>query len=227
MMFFLSKTWQDQEEGIEAVVLHWTATAVEEKPPWQKAKHVVMVPQSSTTPTLRHGEDWVSPPFSQRQLSSMTPQQQEPRFFVHFFFEVVQRGRRWCSETQRQEIRALTVSHSDLSAEATEAFLYYSLDNLLHVHRAPMFLEGLAMRYQMFAPLPSDVENTKYAKQQARRYKLITRIPSPHTFRGRLWGPPGARVLYMVHFRRDGALNPFSEGGHWLMNSGRFWEVRL
>ncbi|MGE0826716.1 MAG: hypothetical protein AB7P18_31895 [Candidatus Binatia bacterium] len=226
-MFFLSKAWQDHEEGIEAVTLHWTTAVQKEEPRWHRAQHVVMVPQSSTSPTLRAGDAWISLPFPQRRLWATNPEDRITQFFLYFFFEVVQRGRRWSTETERQEIRVITVTHSDFSVEATEAFLYYSFDNLVHVHRAPMLLDGLPMRYQALSPLPSGAVNTEYPKRQARRYKLIATIPPPHTFRGHLWGPAGARVLYTVHFSRQGALNPFSEGGNWLLNNGRFWEVRL
>lgn len=227
-MFFLRREWQDSEDGTEAVALHWTATRLEQEPNWQRAHQVMtMIPQPATAPVRRRCTLWVTPPFPRRRWLVAEPGEEAARFLLHSFCEVVQRGRMWSTAATTQEIRALTVAHSDPSAECTQAFLYYSLDELAYVTRVPMFLEGLLGRYQLLPAFPEGEGNKEGARAHARRYKLVAQLPLPHLFRGRIWGPANTRALYAVYFSRQGGYNPFNEGGFWLLNAGGFWEVRL
>jgi hypothetical protein len=228
-MFFLHKDWQDAEDGIEAVVLHWTSTRLEETPNWRKAHQATMMtPRPSLTPGLRRCTLWITPPVPSRRLFVAGPEQKTAGFLLHSFCEVIQRGRVWSTGITSQEIRAVTVSHVDPSAECTQAFLYYSLDDLAHINCVPMVLDGLPARYR-FSPITlpegrlSDVE----FRALARRSKFIARLPPPHMFRGQLWGPVGMRARYTVYLSRHGAYNPFSEGGFWLLRSGGPWEVTV
>jgi hypothetical protein len=226
-MFFLRKDWRDPEDGIETVILHWTTTVVGQEPGWRRANQVVMVPQPATAPVRRHCSVWITPPFPRKRLLTREPEEQPAKFLFHSFFTVIQRGRMWSTEVENQEIRGRMVSHSDPSVEYTQAFLYYSLDELAHVNCVPMFLEGLPAKFQFLPPLPGGTVSAEDHKMRARRSKLIARLSAPHTFCGQLWGPAGTRALYTVYFSRQGALNPFSEGGFWLLNGGRLWEVNL
>lgn len=227
-MFFLRKEWQDPEDGIEAVILHWTSTPPEQEPNWKRTCHTtMMILQPATSPVLRRCALWVTPPFSRRRLLRMEPEGQAGGFLLHSFFEVIQRGRTWSTETVSQEIRAVMVTHSDPSTECAQADLYYSLDALAHVNCVPMLLEGLPAKYQFLSPLPEGGLTDADSRARARRYDLIAQLPSPHLFRGQIWGPVGTRALYAVYCSRQGAYNPFSEGGFWLLHDGNPWEVRL
>ncbi len=227
-MFFLRKEWRDPEDGIETVLLHWTASRLEQEPKWTRAQQTtVMVPQPATTyPVLRSCSLWVILPFSRKRLLTVESED-GPRFLLHSFCEVIQRGRTWSTEVTSQEIRALTITHSDQSAECTQAVLYYSLDALTHVSCVPMFLEGLPTKYQCLPSLPEHRPSAEEYRAWARRYRLVTGLPAPHTFRGQIWGPVNTRVLYTVYFSRQGTHNPFSEGGFWLLREGGPWEVTL
>ena len=226
-MFFLSKEWWDLENGIETVILHWTSTLLEREPNWKRANQAMMVPQPDTSPVLRRCSLWVTPPFSRRRLLIVKPGERAEGFLLHHFFEVMQRGRTWSTEAFNQEIRAVVVTHSDPSAECTQAFLYYSLDELEHVNCVPMLLEGLPARYRFLPSLPEGRLSDGDARALSRRHTLITRLPRPHTFHGQLWGPADTRALYAVYFSRQGTYNPFSEGGFWLLRDGGPWEVTL
>jgi hypothetical protein len=226
-MFLLRKEWQDPEEGIETVILHWTTTLEGEDPHWRKASHAVMIPQPAAGRLQRHCSVSVSPPFSQRQVFLGEPAASVEQFLFHSFFEVIQRGRRWRTEAQSQAMRAAPVTHRDPSGECTEAWLYYSLDTLAHVNCLPMFLDGLPARSQLLPVFPEGAFRPEDHKARARRYRRITDLPPPHLFRGKLWGPIGTQVLYTVYFSRAGELNPFSETGFWLLDDGRLWQVRL
>src|SRR5215510_12233613 len=154
LMFFLRKEWQDPEDGIETVLLHWTTSRLDQEPSWRRAQQTtIMMPQSTSRPGLRTCSLWVSPPFSSRRVLPSAGED-GPRFLLHSFCEVVQRGRTWSTEVTNEEIRTRTVSHSDQSAECSQAFLYYSLDAMAHVNRVPMFLEGLPLKYQWLPSLP-------------------------------------------------------------------------
>jgi hypothetical protein len=226
-MFFLRKEWQDPENGIETVILHWIATPLEHEPCWTKANRMVMTARSNVSPVRRRCSLWVAPPFSRRSLFAMNPVEQPTGFLLHSFFEVVQRGRVWKTETESQEMRSVIITHSDPSAECTEAFLHYSLDELEHVQSVAMVLEGVPPSYQLLPSFPAGVLCPKSQKKRAKKYKHMARLPLPHTFRGRIWGPPETRVLYAVYFNRQGTYNPFNEGGFWLLKDGGFWEVTL
>ena len=226
-MFFLRQEWQDPEDGIETVLLHWTTSRLDQEPTWRHAQHTaIMIPQPHARPGQRACALWVSPPFSRRRL--LTSRVEDgPQFLLHSFCEVIQRGRTWSTEVTTQEIRAKVVTHSDQSAECTQAFLYYSLDALAHVNRVPMFLEGLPLKYQWLPPLPDHQPSLDEYRVWAKRYRFLTRLPAPHTFRGQIWGPANTRALYAVYFSRQGTYNPFNEGGFWLLHNGGPWEATL
>jgi len=226
-MFFLRKEWQDPEDGIETALLHWTAGRPGQEPNWRRAQQTtVMMPQPAARPGLRACSLWVVPPFPRRRLWAAGPEG-GPRFLLHSFCEVIQRGRTWSTGVTSQEMRAKKVTHSDQSAECTQAFLYYSLDALAHVNRVPMFLEGLPLKYQPSPTHPQQRASGAEHRAWARRHRLVTRLPAPHTFHGQIWGPADTRALYTVYFSRQGTYNPFSEGGFWLLRDGGPWEVTL
>ena len=225
-MFYLRKEWQDSEEGIETVVLHWITTRVEQEPNWKRAHATtVMLPQPPSLPILRSCSVWVVSPFSRtRFLNAESPE--ERSFLLHSFYEVIQRGRTWSTEPTQQEIRAEQIIHTDLSGDYTQASLYYSLDGLAHVNRVPMFLEGVPLKYQRLLSLPERQVGDAEYKAWAKRSHFVARLSVPHIFRGQLWGPVGTRALYAIYLRREG-LNPFADGGFWLLRDGIFWEVKL
>jgi hypothetical protein len=146
---------------------------------------------------------------------------------LHLFREVVQRGRTWTTEATSQEIVSADITHSDYSGEYTQASLYYSLDRLAFVNRAPMFLQGLPARYQLTLSVPEGEENGKEYKVSAQRAQLVARLPLPHIFRGQIWGPVGTQAFYSLYLNRQGTYNPFAEGGFWLLRDGNPWEVQL
>jgi hypothetical protein len=225
-MFFLRKEWQDPEEGIETVVLHWTTTGVDQEPNWKRAHSTaVLLPQFASWPIRRACPVWVVPPFSRTRFLSVESAE-TPRFLLHFFCEVSQRGRTWSTEPTRQEIRAEQITHSDRSGDYTEAFLYYSLDGLAYMNRVPMLLEGVPPKYQRLPSLPEHQASDAEYKAWTRRSHIVARLPVPYVFRGQLWGPVGTRALYSIYLRREG-LNPFTDGGFWLLREGTLWEVRI
>ena len=225
-MFFLNREWQDPEAGIEAVLLHWQTTPMERQPNWRKAHpQTMMMPQPATTPVRRQSTFWVTPPVARKLRSEKKEEEEAPRFLLHSFYEVVQRGRTWNMGVTSQEMRLVTVSHVDPSAEYTQGTLYYSLDNLAHMNCAPMFVKGLSINSRLCRTLPIESLDNKDRRAYMIREKRIRQLSLPHIFYGSMWGPVGARALYSVYFRRDGAYNPFSERGFWLLRNGGFWEV--
>lgn len=227
-MFFLSKEWQDPEDGIEMVILRWTSTLLGSKPRWKRASQAaVMVPQPATSPVLRRCSIWITPPFPHKQVLAEEVENSKEGFLLYSFFEFVQRGRTWSTEMSSQELRAVTISHADPSSECSSAFLYYSLDDLKTINRVPMLLKGLTANGQPLPILPDGMLNKKESAAQAQRYELNARLPSPHIFQAQLWGPKDTRALYAVYFSRQGAYNPFSDGGFWLLNDGKPWEMKL
>ena len=225
-MFYLRKEWQDPEEGIETVVFHWTTTRMDQEPGWKRAHATtVMLPSLAAPAVTRSCSVWIVPPFSRtRFLAAESPE--DRRFLLHSFCEVAQRGNTWSTEPARQEIRAEQITYSDPSGDYTRACLYYSLDGLAHVNRVPMFLEGVPPKYQRLPSLPERQAGDAGDKAWAKRSRLIAQLSPPHVFRGRLWGPVGTRARYGIYLRREG-LNPFTDGGFWLLREGAFWEVQL
>lgn len=226
-MFFLRKEWRDAEDGIEMVVLHWTTTRPEQAPNWKRAHSTtVMIPQPATYPVVRACPLWITLPFTRSQLLAVTTEDNS-RFFLHSFCEVIQRGRNWSTEVTTQEIRAEMITYSDVVGEYTHAFLYYSLDGLTHGSRVPMHVEGLPTRYQSPPALPEREAGDKEYRLWAKRVQLIAQLPLPRAFNGQIWGPVGARALYSIYVSRQWTYNPFAEGGMWVLQDGRLWQVEL
>jgi hypothetical protein len=226
-MFYFHKDWRDSEDGTEMVVLHWTTTRQEQRPNWKRAHSTtVMNPQPGTYPPVRSCLLWIIPPFPRTRLLAVNAEM-DARFLLHSFCEVVQHGRVWTTEVTVQEIRAETVTYSDMTGEFTHAFLYYSLDGFTHGNRAPMCVEGLPTRYQDPVILPEHEASNKEYLLWGRRSRRIAQLPLPHIFHGQIWGPVGARALYSVYLSQRWTYNPFAEGGMWLLQDGRPREVRL
>ncbi|HXG19040.1 MAG TPA: hypothetical protein VNN62_08200 [Methylomirabilota bacterium] len=226
-MFFLRHEWRDAEEGVETVLLHWTTTRIGQEPNWKRSHNTtVMLPQAGADPGLRVCSVWVAPPFPWRQILT-TESSERLCFLLHSFCEVIQRGRLWSTEATQQEIRATPVRHRDDSGEYTQAVLYYTLDGFTHMNCLPMWLDGAPRKDQRLPSLPEHRPTEQEIRTWARRDRLVAQLPLPHLFRGYIWGPVGARALYSVYLRRQGAYNPFTEGGFWLLRNGRPWEVRL
>jgi len=225
-MFFLRKEWRDAEDGVEMVVLHWTVTRQGQQPNWKRIHATtVMNPQLGTYPVMRSCQLWVMPPFPRTQLLAMDAE--TPQFLLHSFCEVTQRGRVWSTEVTVQEIRAETVTYSDITGDYTHALLYYSLDYFTQGNRALMCVDGLPPRYQHPSILPEHEASHKEYRLQAKRSRLVAQLPLPRIFRGQIWGPVGARALYSVYLSQQWTYNPFAEGGGWLLQDGRPREVRL
>lgn len=226
-MFFFRKDWRDADDGIEMVVLHWTATREEQPPNWRRAHATtVMNPQPGTYPALRSCQLWVIPPFSLTQLRAVNSEA-NARFLFHWFCEVTQRGRVWSTEVTTQNIRAETITYSETTGEYTQAWLYYSLDDFTQANRIAMSIDGLSIRYQHPPILPEHEVRDKEYQLRAKRAQLVAQLPFPRIFRGQLWGPVGARALYSIHLSRQWSYNPFAEGGMWVLQDGRPREVRL
>jgi|GEM_PF-4643903 len=226
-MFFLSKEWRDAEEGIEIVVFHWTTTHREQQPNWKRAHSTtVMIPQPATYPVTRLCQLWVVPPFTRSQLLAVNADE-DSRFLLHSFCEVVQRGRGWSTGVTTQEIRAKTITYGDVSGEYTHAFLYYSIDGLTHGSRVPMRVDGLPARYQSPPVLPEREAKDKEYRLWARRSQLIAQLSLPRTFHGQIWGAAGTRALYIIYASRQWTYNPFAESGMWILQNGGPWQIEL
>jgi hypothetical protein len=226
-MFFLRKDWRDADDGIEMVVLHWAATREGQQPNWRRAHATtVMNAQPGRYPIVRSCQLWVVPPFPRTQLLAGSTEENS-RFLLHWFSEVTQHGRVWSTAVTTQEIRAETITHSETTRDYASAWLYYSLDDFTHGNRASMWIDGLSTRYQHPPVLPEHEASHKEYQLRAKRSQLIARLSLPRVFRGRLWGPVGARALYSIYLSRQWSYNPFAEGGLWLLRDGRPWEVRL
>ena len=72
-----------------------------------------------------------------------------------------------------QEVRAETITYSDVAGEYTHAVLYYSLDGLVHGNRAPMRVEGLPARYQRLPALPEREAGNKEYRPWAKRTQFL------------------------------------------------------
>jgi hypothetical protein len=225
-MFFLRQEWRDQEDGIETVVLHWVVSGNEQEPNWRRSQQAaVMMPQPATYPAVRTCVVWVTPPFSRTRMLSHD-QDDSLSFLLHSFHEVVQRGRTWSTEVSRQEMRSAWVTHSDASGEFSQASLCYTLDDFTHVNYTPMFLEGASYRQQHWLLLPERQPSATTERAWLRRHQYASRLPAPHRFHGRVWGPHGARALYALYLSQ-GSYNPFTERGIWLLRDGNPWEISL
>lgn len=226
-MFFLYKEWRDAEDGIEMVALHWATTPRGQRPNWKRTHSTtVMIPQSGTYPVVRSCPLWVILPFP-RTRSLTVDAGADSGFLLHSYCEVTQRGRNWSTEVTTQEVRAEMITYSDVAGEYTRALLYYSLGGLTHASRVPMRVEGLSKRYQCPAVLPERESSDREYRLWTKRSQLIAQLPLPRTFLGEIWGPVGTRAFYGIYVSRQWTYNPFAEGGMWVLQGGRPWQIEL
>ena len=126
-----------------------------------------------------------------------------------------------------QEIRAETITYSDMAGEYPPRFSHYSLAGFTPGNHFPMRVEGLSPKYQHPPILPEHEAGNKEYRLWAKRAQLLAQLPLPRTFYGQIWGPVGVRALYSIYVSRQWTYNPFAEGGMWVLQDGRPWQIEL
>lgn len=218
MSWYLRKEWVDQDERLDAVLLHYTWGPVGYGPDWGSLHEwrplmasgghrfkVVSMPTSVWDD--RHG-GW------------------NPFYAFHYYFEVFAGGGRWTTETFTDDIVSVELEFVDEPGLITNLCIYYAVNDWgapsyspMEDYRFPQDSEFTSLRYYGYQDKP---------RYHHAKYHMLQEIPTPHYWKGRMWGPRGARLVQQYHIGRmypeneqgeffygpDGADHP--AGSHWV-----------
>lgn len=195
MGWYLTKGWYDQDEGIDAVLIHYTWSPYGQGPDWG-VRH-----------ECRSLVDVGGDPRGRRKVLTMPTAvwnegagRWDHDFLLHYYFEVSQHGGRWGTELFSEEIVSQELEFYDADGMITNLCIHWSVDSW----EAPVYSPMEEPRF----PHDSEFASVRYYAYQDKprfheaKFHMLAQIPSPHRWRGRMWGPRGARLLQQYHVGR-------------------------
>ena len=213
-MFQLTKTWVDQEPGIEMVEIRYTWSALGEAAKWngQEEAEVLSV-VSNTTPRLRQGVIEIP-----RYLDNKDSYQ------LHYRFVFVRGGREEFSPIFTEEIVAQEVPYVDTAGRITEVRLLWSVNGWAAQNWTQAKLEGLNLTTNE-TRAGHDREGEGIADDAM--YELIRTVPLPRRYVAKVWGPRGATVEYTYQLLRTNSPIPDDDFTTWDNNDSQNYRVVL
>lgn len=213
-MFQLTKTWVDQEPGIEMVEIRYTWTPLGEAAKWEGQEETeVMTVVPNTNPRLRQGVIEIP-----RYLDNKDSYQ------LHYRFVFVRGGREEFSPIFTEEIVAQEVPYVDNEGRITEVRLLWGVNGWTAQNWTQARLAGLNL--QMIPTRPGhDIEGEGIADDAI--YELIQTVPLPRRYVAKVWGPRGATVDYTYQLLRTNSPIPDDDFETWDNNNTKNYRVVL
>jgi hypothetical protein len=223
-MWYLKKTWLDQEPGIEAVVIHYTFTPPGQAPNWGLPHETRLMEKNATVKqgfggTTLAAEDQVATlPVSERPASAppnarvkilkmpasvFNPQTStfSEHYLFHYFFDVRQNGRVWATPVVTEEIISKEIEYVDWRGNVSGLCAHWSVyDGDAFVY-APTETQEFIARFGE----ESDLRSHKFYGSPDRnlfariKWALVQQLPLPRRWRTKVWGPKGAPVIQGWH----------------------------
>jgi hypothetical protein len=213
-VFQLTKTWVDQEPGIEMVEIRYTWSALGEAAKWNGQEETeVMSVVSNTTPRLRQGVIEIP-----RYLDNKDSYQ------LHYRFVFVRGGREEFSPIFTEEIVAQEVPYIDTAGRITEVRLLWSVNGWTAQNWTQAKLEGLNLTTNEMRA-GHDREGEGIADDAI--YELIRTVPLPRRYVAKVWGPRGATVEYTYQLLRTNSPIPDDDFTAWDNNETQNYRVVL
>lgn len=213
-MFQLTKTWADQEPGVEMVEIRYTWSGVGEAAQWNgQEESEVMSVVPNTTPRLRQGVIEIP-----RYLDMNDTYQ------LHYRFVFVRGGREEFSPIFTEEIVAHEVPYIDTVGRITEVRLLWSVNGWTAQNWTQAKLEGLNLTTNEMRA-GHDREGEGIADDAM--YELIRTVPLPRRYVAKVWGPRGAAVEYVYQLLRTDSPIPDDDFVTWDNNQTQNYRVVL
>jgi hypothetical protein len=213
-VFQLTKTWVDQEPGIEMVEIRYTWSASGDAAKWDGQEETeVMSVVSNTTPRLRQGVIEIP-----RYLDTKDSYQ------LHYRFVFVRGGREEFSPIFTEEIVAREVPYVDTAGRITEVRLLWSVNGWTAQNWTQAKLEGLNLTTNEMRA-GHDREGEGMADDAI--YELIRTVPLPRRYVAKVWGPRGATVEYTYQLLRTNSPIPDDDFTSWDNNETQNYRVVL
>ncbi|NOT53122.1 MAG: hypothetical protein HOP18_00815 [Deltaproteobacteria bacterium] len=213
-MFQLTKTWADQEPGVEMVEIRYTWSGVGEAARWNgQEESEVMSVVPNTTPRLRQGVIEIP-----RYLDMNDTYQ------LHYRFVFVRGGREEFSPIFTEEIVAHEVPYIDTVGRITEVRLLWSVNGWTAQNWTQAKLEGLNLTTNEMRA-GHDREGEGIADDAM--YELIRTVPLPRRYVAKVWGPRGAAVEYVYQLLRTDSPIPDDDFVTWDNNQTQNYRVVL
>ncbi|MDX1621109.1 MAG: hypothetical protein R3320_08975 [Nitriliruptorales bacterium] len=193
MGWYLAKGWEDQDDGIDMVLVHYSWSPLGHGPDWGAVHECRVL------------EDLGGFPRRRRKVLSMPAAVWDgggwnPEFALHHYFEVFQRGGQWTTQLYTEEIASRELEFYDEPGLITNICIYWGVGDFT----APVYSPMEDPRF------PSDSEFTSiryYDYQDKARYhwakaQMLSEIPPPHRWWARMWGPRGSTLVQQYHIGR-------------------------
>jgi len=213
-MFQLTKTWVDQEPGIEMVEIRYTWSPLGEAAKWngeEETEVLSVVP--NTNPRVR-------------QVVIEVPRYLENKdsYQLHYRFVFVRGGREEFSPIYTEEIVAQEVPYVDTAGRITEVRLLWSVNGWSAQNWTQARLAGLNL--QMIPTRPGhDIEGEGIADDAI--YELIQTVPLPRRYVAKVWGPRGSSVEYVYQLLRTNSPIPDDDFESWDNNNTQNYRLSL
>lgn len=193
MSWYLPKEWNDQDEGIDAVLLHYTFTPTGWGPDWGT--------HHEWRPLGDHGNG------HRRKVITMPAEVFDPnygswneQYLFHYYFEVFAQSGRWSTELFTEEIACHHLEFIDEPGAITNICIYWAVTDWeapvyspMDDHRFPSDSEYTSIRYYGY----QDKARFHHAK-----YHMLLELQRPLRWQGRMWGPRGATLVQQYHIGR-------------------------
>jgi hypothetical protein len=187
--WYLQKTWVDQEEGIDGVIIHYWCSALD-RPPDFTAHH-----------ESRVLHDWGG---GRRAKVLKLPRQiwdeewgWSVEYAFHHQFEVVQGENRWSTAVVSEAITSKELEYVDNTGFITNICVHWAVNDWTAPAYSPMEDERF--------PDDSEFSSLRYYGYQNKgqfhyaKAAMLNQLSLPHRWLGRIWGPRGSTVLQQYH----------------------------
>jgi len=213
-VFQLTKTWIDQEPGIEMVEIRYAWTPLGEAAKWNGQEETeVMSVVPNTNPRLRQGVIEIP-----RYLDN------KDSYHLHYRFVFVRGGREEFSPIFTEEIVAREVPYVDAQGRITEVRLLWSVNGWTAQNWTQAKLTGLNLATNEMGA-GHDREGEGIADDAI--YELIQTVPLPRHYVAKVWGPRGATVEYSYQLLRTNSPIPDDDFETWDNNNAQNYRLSL
>lgn len=220
MTWYLTKTWVDPDDSVDAVAIHYMWTPVGDGPYFDGTHAVRWLVDCGGQPRRR--VKVLSMPRSIRTPGGWS----DDGFALHHYFEVHGRHGRWTTDTFTEEIVARDLEFVDDHGVITNICIHWAVDTWLAPAYSPMEdprfpddSEFASLHYYGYEDRP------RFHRMKA---EMLGQIALPHRWRARMWGPRGSTLLQQYHvghmypedeqsevfYGPDGITNPCES--HWV-----------
>lgn len=213
-MFQLTKTWLDQEPGIEMVEIRYLWTPLGGTAKWEGQEETeVMSVVPNTNPRLRQGVIEIP-----RYLDN------KDSYHLHYRFVFVRNGREEFSPIFTEEIVAREVPYVDAQGRITEVRLLWGVNGWAAQNWTQAKLTGLNLATTETGA-GHDREGEGIADDAI--YELIQTVPLPRHYVAKVWGPRGATVEYSYQLLRTNSPIPDDDFETWDNNNTQNYRLSL